>query len=141
MNWFNFDMMVLRSEPFITASLEQRGAWLCLVGYCLNQENDGQILHCQKWTDMHWIQACGVPEKVVKEASPLWFWNGDSLRPYAYPIGHQHQAQADRKNGQKGARKRWEAKMKFMEEVPDKIIRKSFNDKASHSPPIGPANA
>lgn len=107
MNWLNIGVSDLCADNFISATLEQRGAWLGLLRYCAIQENGGEILKCQGWTDTQWMQACGVTTAIVKEKSPLWNWNGDCLRVVAYPWDQEALLKEKRESGRKYALRRW----------------------------------
>lgn len=108
MNWLNLNVSNLNSDNFISATLEQRGAWLGLLRFCAIQENGGEIIRCQHWTDSQWMQACGLTTAIIKDRSPLWNWNGDCLRVVAYPWDMETTLKKKREMGRKFALKRWE---------------------------------
>jgi hypothetical protein len=120
MNWLNIGVADLNSDNFISASLEQRGAWLGLLRYCITQENGGEIIRCQHWTDLQWMQACGVTTAIVKDKSTLWNWNGDCLRVVAYPWDMEKAVQRKRAIGKKFAEKRWEKEVEAKAKRPRK---------------------
>lgn len=120
MNWLNIAVSDLSSDNFISSTLEQRGAWLGLLRYCITQENGGEIIRCQHWTDLQWMQACGVTTAIVKDKSPLWNWNGDCLRVSAYPWDMEQAVKKKRAIGKRFAEKRWEKEVEQKAKKPRK---------------------
>jgi hypothetical protein len=60
MIWLNLNVATLDSEEFVGSDPVERATWLCLLRYCVGQENGGRIAGCKKWKDSHWQQLCRV---------------------------------------------------------------------------------
>jgi hypothetical protein len=56
MEWINFHVSTLDSEPFIDAHPVQRATWIMLQRYCAGQENGGVIPGAASWGDRKWQQ-------------------------------------------------------------------------------------
>lgn len=108
MNWINIECATLDSEWFKGEEPIDRATWLCLLRYCVGQENGGEIPGCKDWPDRKWQQLCAVTKEEVTRHSRLWFWNGESLRIWAYPSDAEAAVQKKREAGRKTALKRWE---------------------------------
>jgi len=96
--------MALRSPEFIGADPVSRATWLCVIGYCADQENGGVIQSCIDWGDRRWMQTCAVTRAEIDASHPLVFWSETSLSVMFYPIDQEVKFQANRKNGKKGGR-------------------------------------
>ncbi|MBA3684170.1 MAG: hypothetical protein H0W72_02900 [Planctomycetes bacterium] len=107
MDWINLHVSVLDSPEFIGAEPEHRATWLCLLRYCVGQENGGVISVCSAWGDRRWQQQCRVTLKEVRQKSDLWEWIEDKLVVRFYPLDKQREVQRLRANASKGADARW----------------------------------
>jgi hypothetical protein len=110
-NYINLDVSVLHSPEFIGSSPAERGAWLCVLGYCVSQENAGRIAGGLKWKDRQWQQACGVTLREIGAASRLITTSGDDIIVFGYPIEKEEEVRAKRVQAKEAARRRWEAKL------------------------------
>lgn len=104
MNWLNIDVTALRSPEFIGAEPIARATWLCLLGYCADQENGGVIADCEQWGDRRWMQTCAVTRAEIDASKPLAFWVSSALHVAFYPIEQEERTKANRTNGLKGGR-------------------------------------
>lgn len=111
MEWLNVHVSVLDSAEFLGSDPTERGTWLCLMRYCIGQENDGVIEDAATWKDRQWQQVCGVTLREVKGDHRLWRWDGEHLTIFGYPHEKQTEVQAKRAAGVATAKKRWSRKL------------------------------
>ncbi len=106
--WININVATIDSEEFLGAGPVERGTWLCLMRYCVGQENGGTILKCGEWSDRKWQQVCGVTREEVRLPCKLWSWWGEgSLNVAFYPIETEQWCQRKRTIGRRSVQKRW----------------------------------
>ena len=106
MNWINIHTDTLREVAFVGAEPVERATWLCLLGWCVTQENNGVIEGCQSWGDRKWQQLCGITKAEAETESELYGYDGGNLVVYFYPEDHQKAVETRRENGKKGGRPR-----------------------------------
>lgn len=110
MNWLNLNITTLDSPEFLGAQPVQRAAWLCLLRYCIGQENGGVIANCAGWKDRQWQQVVRVTLDEVQQPSALYQWQGDDLIVAFYPLEKEQEVKGKRvtaaANGKKGGRPR-----------------------------------
>jgi hypothetical protein len=108
MNWLNLNIQTLDSENFIGSDPVDRSTWLCLLRFCIGQENSGVIANCGAWADRKWQQLVRITKKEAMRQCDLWEWDGDSLIVWGYPDEKQDEIQMKREraktNGVKGGR-------------------------------------
>lgn len=104
MEWLNLHTSTLDSPQFVGAEPEERATWLCLLRYCVGQENGGRIGLCRDWTDRRWQQLCRVTKREVVGPSDLWSWDGDDLTVWAYPLQKENEVKRNRAHGSLGGR-------------------------------------
>ncbi|MBU6170571.1 MAG: hypothetical protein KGQ87_03640 [Verrucomicrobia bacterium] len=85
MNWLNLSTQTLDSENFLGSDPVGRATWLCLLRYCIGQENGGIITACDAWADRKWQQLVRVTKEEVMQTCDLWSWEGDRLIVWGYP--------------------------------------------------------
>lgn len=85
MNWINLNVTVIDSEEFLGADPVERATWLCLLRYCIGQENGGRIEGAKAWKDRKWQQVVRVTAREVMAVCDLWEWDGDDLVVAFYP--------------------------------------------------------
>lgn len=103
MEWLNTSVTFLNSPEFRRSKIEQRGVWLTLIGYCVQQENGGRITGTQSWTEWDWQQVLGVSEKAVHEDCTLWNWEDEQvLVLHGYPLEKEEEIKAKRRAGRRG---------------------------------------
>ena len=85
MNWLNLNTQTLDSENFLGSDPTERATWLCLLRYCIGQENGGIITACDAWADRKWQQLVRVTKEEVMQTCDLWSWDGDRLIVWGYP--------------------------------------------------------
>ena len=94
MEWLRIDTATIKGPEFIGATPVQRATWLCLLNYCVEQENSGVIEDCGEWGSRHWMQSCGVMMEEIEDNCGLWSLEGDEGQPRYlvvafYPIQDQ----------------------------------------------------
>ena len=108
MNWLNIETATLDSEAFVGSEPTARGTWLCLLRFCAGQENGGIIKDSASWADRKWQQLARVTQDEVKADSALWWWVGDDLVLWAYPVEKEFEVREKRDrartNGKLGGR-------------------------------------
>ena len=105
MNWLNLSIQTLDSENFLGSDPTQRATWLCLLRYCIGQENGGTITACAGWADRKWQQLVRVTRDEVQSACDLWQWDGETLVVWGYPIEKEGEVQRNRESGARGGLK------------------------------------
>jgi len=108
MNWLNLNVQTLDSERFLGADPVERATWLCLLRYCIGQENNGMIFDCEDWADRKWQQLVRITKKEANKATLLWRWESGSLHVWGYPSEKEQEVKEKREraktNGEKGGR-------------------------------------
>lgn len=108
MNWLNLNIQTLDSENFLGSEPVDRATWLCLLRYCIGQENGGIIEDCREWGDRKWQQLVRVTKKEAMRECDLWAWHGSDLIVWGYPVEKEGEIQQKREraktNGAKGGR-------------------------------------
>jgi hypothetical protein len=108
MNWLNISIQTLDSENFLGSDPTERGTWLCLLRYCIGQENGGTIFGCNQWSDRKWQQLVRITKKEAARSCELWSWDGNSLIVWGYPRDKETEVKEKREraktNGAKGGR-------------------------------------
>ena len=99
MNWLNLSIQTLDSENFLGSDPTQRATWLCLLRYCIGQENGGTITACAGWADRKWQQLVRVTKDEVVQTCDLWQWDGETLTVWGYPIEKEGEVQQLRELG------------------------------------------
>jgi hypothetical protein len=112
MNWLNLNITVLDSEEFLGAEPVQRATWLCLLRYCIGQENGGRIKGALPWTDRKWQQVVRVTGEEVAATCDLWTWDGEDLVVAFYPTEKEVEVRTKRESGRRGGQSRHAAKVK-----------------------------
>jgi len=107
MTYLNIQTTVLRHDAMTDATSAQKGVWLTLMGYCVEQENGGRIRGVFAWNEIKVAKALGVAKTELLEASPLWSQKGDDLELEFYPREKQRIVQAKRKSAHAAAIARW----------------------------------
>jgi hypothetical protein len=106
MDWLNLHTSTLDAAEFIGSDPVERATWLCLLRYCLGQENGGVIKNCAQWKDRRWQQLVRVTKEEILSNCDLWQWLDDDLVVWRYPADKERQVKANRDNGKKGGRPR-----------------------------------
>ena len=104
MDWINLHTSFLDSPDFLGAEPVDRATWLCLLRYCVGQENSGTIADAASWGDRKWQQLVRVTLKEVNRNSDLWKWVNDDLVVTAYPAEAESTVIRNRENGKLGGR-------------------------------------
>jgi hypothetical protein len=107
MEWLNLHTSTLDAPEFVGAEPHERSAWLCLLRFCIGQENGGVIKGCRDWNDRRWQQMCRVTQEEVSADSDLWKWKGNNLVVWAYPLTKENEIRSKREAGKATAAKRW----------------------------------
>ena len=105
MNWINIPVSLLRSPEYAGADPIQRATWLNLLGYCCEQENQGEIAGCLEWRCRRWQQTCGVTLEETRVESDLWEWRENNIIVAFYPLDKEEEVKAKREAGRKGGKK------------------------------------
>lgn len=106
MNWINLHTATLRSPEFIGSEPTARATWLCVLGYCCEQENRGRIKGAKLWKDRQWQQTCGVTAEEIADSNTLLTWDGDDLVVTFYPIAKELEIREKRNGGKVGGKLR-----------------------------------
>lgn len=106
MNWLNLNVSVLDSPEFLGCEPTERATWLCLLRYCIGQENGGLIAGCLVWKDRQWQQLVRVTAQEALTSCALWKWEGDNLRVLHYPSEKESEIKTKREHGKRGGRPR-----------------------------------
>lgn len=104
MEWLNLHTSTLDAPEFVGAEPHERATWLCLLRFCIGQENGGRIEGAKLWADRRWQQLCRVTKREVSMTSELWTWEEDNLVVWAYPLDKEEEVKRNRTNGLKGGR-------------------------------------
>lgn len=102
MEYINLTITQLNDEAFRRSSLADRGIWLTLLGYCVQQENNGRIAGAKSWTEWDCLQVLGIPRSELDGEHRLWRFDGDDLLVEFYPLAKQREVQAKRRAGRRG---------------------------------------
>ena len=100
MRYLNFDTLHLRSPEFLGSSTVDRGVWLSVCAYSVDQENGGRIKGAALWTRQQWSRAAGVTEVEVRKANRILIREGDDIIVHDYPIKHEIECKRKRSAGQ-----------------------------------------
>jgi len=88
MNWLNIAVAFIRSPAFVAASPTEQATWLCVVAFCVEQENGGKIAGGADWRNCQWQRCCGVSAQAVRSAKTLLHIEGADVIVTGYPL-HQ----------------------------------------------------
>ncbi len=100
MDWLNLHTSVLDSPEFLGSDPIERGTWVCLLRYCIGQENGGTIRDCSEWGDRRWQQSVRITKREAHNECDLWSWLGDSIVVRFYPLNKEMEIQGKRKGGE-----------------------------------------
>lgn len=110
MEWLNLHTSLLDSQEFVGSDPVQRATWICLMRYCVGQENGGRIQEAQEWADRRWQQVARVTREEVLSSCPLWTWDGSTLVVWKYPAEKEEVVRQNRENGTVGGKAKTQAK-------------------------------
>lgn len=108
MDWLNLHASTLDSPEFVGAKPAQRSTWLCLLRFCIGQENGGRIVSANTWGDRRWQQLVRVTLREIKDGCELWRIDGDDIEVNFYPVAKQREIETKRQAGRDTVAKRWE---------------------------------
>lgn len=108
MDWLNIHTSTLDSPEFVGSSPVERSTWLCLLRFCIGQENGGRIVGARGWKDRQWQQLARVTLREVGVGTRLWRWENDDLVVGFYPKDKEDEVRSRREvarqNGANGGR-------------------------------------
>lgn len=111
MNFLNIHTDTLRTDAYLGAEPTERATWLNLLGWCVTQENGGQIPGADQWGDRKWMQVCGITKDEAQTASDLFHIDDQgTLHVAFYPHDQEATVRAKREAGKRGGRARTQAK-------------------------------
>lgn len=110
MDWLNLHVSVLDSPEFLGADPVDRATWLCLLRYCIGQENDGLIVGAGDWNDRRWQQVVRITKREATRSCELWKFEDGNLIVWNYPSDKQRLVQTRRDAGRLGGAAKTEAK-------------------------------
>jgi hypothetical protein len=125
MEWLNLSITKLAAPEYRRSSMLERGVWITLLGYCIQQENGGRIAHAKDWTDFECTAVLGVSLNDLQGSHLLWSYDGSDLVVSGYPHEKQREIEARRRAGRKGNRTRWGGEQSA---TPDNIAPRSHSD-------------
>jgi hypothetical protein len=128
MNFINLAVSSLDAPAFIMAGDRERSTWLCLLRFCVVQENGGVIEGAKEWPARIWDQAVRVRSVDVGRASGLWSWRGDDLVVNFYPQEQQDWVEVRRKSASLAARARWKRGSKMRSHMRSQCVTHSESD-------------
>lgn len=102
MEYINLTITQLAEADYRRSTMSERGVWLTLLGYCVQQENGGRIEGAQGWTDWECQQVLGVSAKDIEGPHHLWRYEEGDLVVEFYPLAKQKEVQAKRRAGKRG---------------------------------------
>lgn len=124
MEWLNLSVTDLSDADFRRCPLQDRGVWLTLLGFCVQQENRGRIAGVEQWCDFECIAALGVPKAALEGAHMLWKFECGDLLVSGYPQEQHNSIEAKRRAARRTNRQRWRSES----------LSDSPSDTASESP-------
>lgn len=104
MDWLNLHTSILDSNEFLGCDPVERATWLCLLRYCIGQENGGRIEGAVAWGDRKWQQIARVTLSEVSASCLLWRMDGSDVVVWAYPMTKEIEVKKNREDGKKGGR-------------------------------------
>jgi hypothetical protein len=107
MEWLNLHSSTLDSAEFVGAEPTQRSTWLCLLRFCIGQENEGRIVGAAHWGDRRWQQLVRVTRREIMDTCDLWRTVGDDVEVNFYPLAKQREIESKRQAGRDTVAKRW----------------------------------
>lgn len=131
MEYINLTITQLGDEAYRRSSLADRGVWLTLLGYCVQQENGGKIQGAHDWSDWDCLQVLGIPRAELNGEHRLWRFDGSDLVVEFYPLAKQREVQAKRKAGRRGGISSGEARAEHAESSADTTAPSSASSTAS----------
>ena len=102
MEYINLTITQLASAAYRRSSMQDRGVWLSLLGFCVQQENGGIVAGAKKWSEWDYQQILGIPIANLKGDHQLWRFKDDDLVVDCYPLDKQREVQAKRRAGKRG---------------------------------------
>lgn len=110
MDWLNLHVSVLDSPEFLGADPVDRATWLCMLRYCIGQENDGRVGGATEWNDRRWQQVVRITKREATRRCELWHFDGSDLVVWNYPSEKQKLVQTKRDAGRLGGSAKTQAK-------------------------------
>lgn len=107
MEWINLSITQLAAPEYRRSDYNDRGVWLTLLAYCVQQENLGRIAGAAQWTDFECVGVLNVSRAALEGTHLLWSFDGQDLCVSGYPREKQREIDAKRKAARIGNRKRW----------------------------------
>lgn len=131
MEYINLTITQLGDEAYRRSSLADRGVWLTLLGYCVQQENGGRIAGVANWGEWDCVQVLGIPRAELDGEHRLWRFEGSELIVEFYPLAKQREVQAKRRAGRRGGISSGEARAEHTESTDDSKASSSASSTAS----------
>lgn len=102
MEYINLTITQLGEAAYKRSTMPDRGVWLTLLGYCVQQENGGHIPDANTWSDWDCQQVLGIPLADLQGTHHLWKFETGGLVVEFYPLDKQREVQAKRRAGRRG---------------------------------------
>ncbi len=118
MQYLNLSCAVLDSPQFLGSEPLDRATWICLLRYCIGQENNGLIIGCREWKDRKWQQLARVTRIEIERETELWRFSINDLVVFGYPHEQQESTKRLRERGKMAARKRWQIRDLIPDGIP-----------------------
>jgi hypothetical protein len=111
MNYLNISTQMMGESEAAGAEPLEIGIWIRLTLYSIDQENGGIIANSREWNDRKWRNICRISAEEANAVSELFWFVGDDLHLWNYPMESEEKVASKREAGKRGGKARSEAKV------------------------------
>jgi hypothetical protein len=111
MNYLNISTQMMGESESAGAEPLEIGIWIRLTLYSIDQENGGIIANSREWNDRKWRNICRISAEEANVVSELFWFVGDDLHLWNYPMESEEKVASKREAGKRGGKARSEAKI------------------------------
>jgi hypothetical protein len=111
MNYLNISTQMMGESEAAGAEPLEIGIWIRLTLYSIDQENGGIIANSREWNDRKWRNICRISAEEANVVSELFWFVGDDLHLWNYPMESEEKVASKREAGKRGGKARSEAKV------------------------------